>query len=280
MISFDFEYYKPTSIDEAIQLYKSLDDKGKNPRYFSGGTEIITLGRVNKLITGAVIDLKGIPDCLVLKKEEDKVTIGSSQTLTNIRETAFFPFLNKAIVEIADHTARNKITLGGNICANIIYRETILPLLLTESEVIIATSQGLKRCPLSEVFDEQLNLEQGEFVVQIITEVSETNLPFLSVKKRRQWDVGYPLLTTAALKKNETIKFAFSGLCSYPFRSIEMEDTLNNQQLSIESRIDKAIQLIPAPVLNDVHGSAAYRLFVLRNTLEDVFAALEGVEDV
>ncbi|WP_078430546.1 FAD binding domain-containing protein [Alkalihalobacterium alkalinitrilicum] len=280
MISFDFEYYKPTSVTEATNLFQSLTKQGKDPIYFSGGTEVITLGRMNQIQTDAVIDIKGIPECLVLKKAEHKVTFGSAQSLTKIHEMQIFPFLNKAIVEIADHTARNKITLGGNLCANIIYRETVLPLLLTNSEVVIAGTGGLKQVPLQDVFDQKLNLEKGEFLVQVITEQSEIDCPFLCVKKRRQWDVGYPLITTAALKKDGYIKVAFSGLGTFPFRDKNIEESLNIKQLAIEERVDQALQQISVSILDDVNGSADYRLFVLKNTLLDVLDALEGGENV
>src|SRR5690606_38997647 len=171
--------------------------QGKQPIYFSGGTEIITYGRVNKIVTGAIIDIKGVPDCLVLKKENNKLTLGSAQSLTKIRDMKLFPLLNKTIVEIADHTARNKITLGGNICANIIYRETVLPFLLTESEVVIAGASGIRQVPIMDVFNQKLLLERGEFLVQVVTSLHDIELPFISVKKRRQWDVGYPLITIA-----------------------------------------------------------------------------------
>ncbi|AKL96065.1 xanthine dehydrogenase, FAD binding subunit [Clostridium aceticum] len=280
MITYDFEYYKPSSIDEATSLFQSLDEQGKEPVFFSGGTEIITLGRSNRIETGAVIDIKGIPECLVLTKEAGKITFGAAQTLTKVREKQYFPFLSKAIVEIADHTARNKITLGGNICANIIYRETILPLLLTDSQMVIASPTGLKQVPINQIFDQTLKLQRGELLVQVITDEKEIELPSLCIKKRKHWDVGYPLITVAALKKNEHIKFAFSGLCSYPFRNQNMEQSLNNQELSNEVKIAEAMQYIPAPVLNDVQGSEGYRMFVLKNTLLDILDTIGGMENV
>lgn len=280
MISFDFEYYKPASIKEATLLFKSLDKEGKDPIYLSGGTELITLGRDNQIMTRAVIDLKGIPECLVLKRKDGKIILGAAQSLTKIRNIDLFPFLNKAIIEIADHTARNKITLGGNICANIIYRETVLPLLLTNSEVVISTDDGLKQVPLNDIFHQKLKLKNGEFLVQVITDQHEVELPFLCIKKRRQWDVGYPLLTVAALKRKNQIQVAFSGLCSFPFRNKEIDESLNDQHVSKKSRVEEAIQRIPAPVLDDLHGSAEYRQFVLRNTLYDVLDALEGASNV
>ncbi|SDZ58100.1 CO or xanthine dehydrogenase, FAD-binding subunit [Evansella caseinilytica] len=279
MLSFDFEYYKPASIDEAVQLFQSLDRQGKNPSYISGGTELITLGRVNKIVTGAVIDIKAIPECLVLEKQGTQLVFGAAQSLTVVREKQFFPLLSKAIVEIADHTARNKITLGGNICANIIYREAVLPLLLTDSTLAVAGLNGLIQYPINDIFQQTLQLDRGEFLVQVITHKQETELPFVCLKKRRQWDVGYPLLTAAALNKNGQIKLAISGLCSFPFRDKRMEYSLNNRSLSMKARIEEAVSRIPAPVLNDVHGSAEYRVFVLENTLQEILAEWEGAGD-
>lgn len=63
MIPDDFEYYRPTSIREAVQLDQTLRKQGKIPAYYSGGTEIITLTRINMFVTDAVIDIKGIPEC-------------------------------------------------------------------------------------------------------------------------------------------------------------------------------------------------------------------------
>ena len=58
---------------------------------------------------------------------------------------------------MADHTARGKITLGGNICAQIFYREAVLPFLLADSEVIIAGPKGMKVAAINQVFDEIFN---------------------------------------------------------------------------------------------------------------------------
>jgi xanthine dehydrogenase molybdenum-binding subunit len=101
-------------------------------------------------------------------------------------------------------------------------------------------------------------------------------LPFFSVKKRKLDLVDYPLLTLAALKIGDFIRVAFSGLTSYPFRSAEVEDILNDRDSPPEERIRRAIQKLPSPILDDWLGSADYRLFVLKNTLADMFAALEG----
>lgn len=44
---------------------------------------------------------------------------GAGVTLTELEDKNLFPLLSKSASEVADHTARNKITLGGNICGHI-----------------------------------------------------------------------------------------------------------------------------------------------------------------
>jgi CO/xanthine dehydrogenase FAD-binding subunit len=276
LISYDFEYYLPASISEAVHLFEELHGKGKDPIYFSGGTEIITLGRLNAVKTGAVIHIQQIPDCQLFEIQREHLITGAANTLTNIEEDNLFPLLSKTVSEIADRTARNKITAGGNICGQTFYREAVLPFLLTDSQMVIAGSSGVKTVSIHEVFHEELLLERGEFLIQIKTDQSYLNRPFVSMKKRRQWNTGYPLITVAALKVNEMIRIAISGLTNYPFRSTQMEEILNHSGLSLEERIDQAVHDLKVPSLDDSEGSFRYRLFVLKNTLRDVFHQLEG----
>ena len=275
MLPFDFDYFKPATLKEAVDLYQYLDLQGKQPIFFSGGTELITLGRIDLAFTEAVIDIKDISECKVMQESGDHLLLGSALSLTKIEEANLFPLLSKTAGEVADHTARGKITLGGNICARIFYREAVLPFLLSDSQVLIIGPERKKMVPINEIFQEQLQLKKGEFLVQLATEKRFVAAPFVSFKRRQQWDTGYPLITVAALKIGQEIRIAVSGLCPFPFRSRELESALNKRELPPESRVDEALGNLPKPILDDVEGSAKYRLFVLRNLLLDVLASLE-----
>lgn len=278
MISYDFEYYLPSSINEAVQLFEDLHEKGKNPHYFSGGTEIITLGRLNAVETGAIIDIKQIAECQLFELQSEYLVTGSAKTLTIIDENRLFPLLSSTVSEIADRTARNKITVGGNICGQIFYREAVLPFLVTDSLVVIAGRYGTKTVSINEIFHQTLQLEDGEFLVQLKTDIKYLEQPSFHIKKRRQWNTGYPLISIAALKVNGKIRIAISGLTTYPFRSMELEGILNKSELPLNKRIEQAVHILNVPPLHDSEGSFQYRLFVLRNTLQDVFDHMEGEE--
>jgi CO/xanthine dehydrogenase FAD-binding subunit len=275
MLPFDFDYYKPATLKEAVDLYQYLDQHGKQPMFFSGGTELITLGRIDLAYTEAVIDIKDIEECKVMQVSSGHLLLGSTLSLTKIEEANLFPLLSKTASQVADHTARGKITLGGNICARIFYREAVLPFLLSDSQVLIIGPEGKKMVPIHDVFQEQLQLKKGEFLIQLATEKRYITAPFVSIKRRQQWETGYPLITVAALKIEQKVRVAISGLCPFPFRSNKMEAALNKRELPLDSRIDEAIVNLPKPILDDVEGSAKYRLFVLRNLFKDVLTAFD-----
>lgn len=108
-----------------------------------------------------------------------------------------------------------------------------------------------------------------------------TELAFDSFKSTTEGEVsypqdkiGYPVVSAAGLKRDNLIRVALSGVCSFPFRSAEVETALNEPGTS-EERIQKALDNLPAPIIDDLEGSAGYRAFVLKNTLRKLLERLE-----
>ncbi len=275
MIPFSFDYYRPDTLLEAVQIYRELESLGKEPLYYGGGSEIISMARVHNLHTKAVVDLKAIPECNVLEFCGDTLVIGSSVTLSRISESELFPLLGKSAVRIADHTMQCKITLGGNIGGTILYRESVLPLLLSDCSALVTSGDSLKQVPLHDVFNERLQLPKGDFIVQFMIDKEYTSLPYVHVKKTRNEKIDYPLLTIAALKKDDQIRLAMSGVCPFPFRSARLEEYINDKSTPREVRVTHALDSLPAPLLNDVSGSDSFRKFILKTTLSDTLERLE-----
>lgn len=275
MIAFDFNYIKPVTVKEASKLFLNAKQEGNKAMFYSGGTEIITLGRVNRLQTDMVIDIKGIPECSVLEIRDNELIIGSAVSLNEIAHSDLFPLLGKAVQRIADHTSRNKITIGGNLNSELIYKEGILPLLAADAKVKLAKGKEQRIIPLEAVFNKQWKLDEGEFLVQILIDKSYLDLPHKALKKTRISKVGYPVVSAAALVKDDQIRIAFSGVCQYPFRSIELESVLNDTKVPVMERIGTALQHLPEDVVDDIQGTKAYRTFVLRNVLKDILEELE-----
>lgn len=269
MIPFDFAYYRPESLQQAINVYQEYETRGQQAMYYAGGSEIITMCRVGNIHPKAVIDIKNIPECKVLYQDNDYLHIGSVCTLHQISKSNLFPLLKLCCGRIADHTNQCRITIGGNICGSIIYRETCLALLLCDAEITIFGKDGFRRVRFDSAFHQTLQLQSGELLVSIHIPTWALTARHAHLKKTTNEKIDYPLLTAAALWKDSQIRIAFSGLYDYPVRSVEIENALNNSSLLVPQRIQEAIRCA-GQVRNDVEASAPYRLFVLQHTLEEM----------
>lgn len=268
MIPFDFVYCRPDTLEEAYEAFRQLRAEGKRPVYYAGGSEIITTSRAGSIEPGAVIDIKRIPDCRVLSIEDTELRIGSACTLNQIKESGHFPLLTLTCGRIADHTNQCRITLGGNLCGTIIYRETSLPLLLSDASVTLLGDHGLRTVPFRSVFLGRMRLAPGECVVQTCIPRWALQAPHFHVKRTANEKIDYPLVTMSAMLQGQALRAAFSGICSYPFRSPQMEAVFNDRSLSCADRADRAARLLPGPAHQDVEASGAYRLFVFKTMVQ------------
>jgi len=275
MIAYDFEYYRPETYTEAIEIFHEKSKEGKSPIYYCGGTETVTYARKNLVSTGAVIDIKAIPECLEFSEEGDKIIYGAALNLNYIVEKTSFKLMSDVIRKIADHTVRNRLSLGGNICGRLFYREAILPILVTEGVAVIAGKDGVRRVPVLEFFNKRVNLSEGEILLQVEIDKKYTALPYYNERKERQGKIDYPLFHLAAIKVGEQIRFAFSGICPYPFRALGLEKVLNNRIMSIEDRAKYATENLPTNARNDIYASSEFRIYLFEKAVVNALRKLE-----
>jgi xanthine dehydrogenase FAD-binding subunit len=275
MIPFDFIYLRPDTLSEAYEAFRRLQSEGKNPFYYGGGSEIITMARTESIKPGAIIDIKKIPELRLLGADHEGFRAGAACTLNQIKESGLFPLLTLACGRIADHTNQCRITLGGNICGTIIYREASLPLFLSDAAVTLFGREGLKILPFESAFRGRMRLEKGELAVGFHVPAWALEAKHFHVKKTAGEKIDYPLVSMSALVKDGFLRAAFSGICSYPFRSGPIEAVLNDSSLSSAERADRAVNLLPKPPHDDVEGSGQYRAFVFKNMVETLLEEME-----
>lgn len=276
MIPYDFDYYKPKTLEEVLELSKKLKVAGQKNLYYGGGTEFITMSRLNNIYTDAVIDIKGIPECLVYEIEGEELILGAGLTLTYVAELNLFPLMSSAIKRIADHTIQDKVTVGGNLMGSIIYREASLAPLVANAEILIANVEGVKRVDFNKYWTQAIEDKEGDLIIQLIINKRYLNLPYLHVKRTKNEKIDYPLVSALALRDGNKTNIAFSGLCDKSFRAKEIEKTLNNKSIAIEKRIKHIIEAIPGQLLDDNNGTPDYRKFMLANIIEEIIDKFEG----
>ncbi|MGE5578975.1 MAG: FAD binding domain-containing protein [Bacillota bacterium] len=271
----DFEYYKPESAKEAVDTYRLLKDEGRRPLYYGGGTEIITMCRTGSISTGAVVDIKGIPECRELGFQGDSLVIGAGVTLSEITESKVFPLLGAAGGRVADHTVQCKVTLGGNIAGTIVFREAALPLLLCDAVADVAGPSGRRSVPFVDIFvDGRLTLEEAEFLVSVSIPRDYTSAAWYHVKRTKMEEIGYPLLTLVALRSGDDARLAVSGMYPHPVRLTSLEQGLSRRSIRQADRVTEAVETLPGGVADDLEGSAEYRKAVFGKVLLDCLSKL------
>lgn len=268
MIAHDFIYARPDTKEEATQLYSDFARQNIAAMYYGGGSEIITMCRAGSIAPGAVIDLKRISECNALRLMGGGLTIGGCVTLREIKDSKCFPLLGTICGRIADHTNQCRITLGGNLCASIIYRETAQALLIAEAEILLFGPGGFRTLRVAEAFDKRMRLTPGEFFLQARIPAGFIDRPYFHVKKTGSEKIDYPLISVSAMRCEEGMRIAISGYTPYPFRDTGLEAAFNKRQ---DART--LPDCLSEPPIGDYQGSSEYRRFVLAQTLARMMEA-------
>lgn len=116
-----FAYASPRSLDEAITLLApAAGANGSAPRALAGGTDLLTLMKVDLLEPEQVVDIKRLADLDDdIVESADGLTIGALATLAEIEDDRLVRALSPALAEAATLAAtpqlRNMATIGGNL---------------------------------------------------------------------------------------------------------------------------------------------------------------------
>ncbi len=116
MISANFEYHRPTSVDDAVAL---LADHGDESRVLAGGHSLVPMMKLRLAVPTHLIDLQGIDALKGIGRAEGVLRIGALVTQADIvgsdllAETC--PILRETALLIADPQVRYRGTVGGNV---------------------------------------------------------------------------------------------------------------------------------------------------------------------
>ena len=116
MIPGDFEYYRPNSLDEAVQL---LATHGDDARVLAGGHSLIPMMKLRLAVPEHLVDLSRIASLTGVSESGDVITIGAMTTQTELIASKLLaehcPIIRETALLIADPQVRYCGTLGGNV---------------------------------------------------------------------------------------------------------------------------------------------------------------------
>lgn len=261
-----FEYFKPKTLDEALDLLKQFGEKAK---LLAGGTDVAVMVDDGMLSPDYIIDLKGLESLKGIEVRGDYLWIGALTTFSEIIHSdivkKYFPVLFEASKTVASVGVRNRATLVGNICSAVPSADSAPTLLVLESKVEIKGETD--RVVLTKEFftgPRKTVLKAHEIVtgIRISLERRKYGANYIKLGRYDGEDLAQVGISTFVSEDLE-YRVAFGAVAPTPVRAYEVEEFLKGKELN-DSLVQEAIPIALKSIspISDVRASKEYRLHV------------------
>jgi CO/xanthine dehydrogenase FAD-binding subunit len=196
-----FEYLKPTSVEEALQLLARHRDKAK---IIAGGTDVMIQWKRRIISPEYLVSLRNIRELNFLDFS-DGARIGSAtshralELSPEIRQ--IYPVIHDAVSNLGSMQVRNSATIGGNICNAAPSADTAPPLLVLDAVVKVVSQKDERLVAIEDFFSGpgRTVLQPGELVTEfrLSQPLPLTGMAYWKHTRRRAMDL--PILGIAAL---------------------------------------------------------------------------------
>jgi carbon-monoxide dehydrogenase medium subunit len=248
---YSFEYHRCATVEEALQLRRTLDDA----RFLAGGQSLIPMMKLRFAMTDHLIDLRDLDDLRGVVREDDVLTIGAMTRhadvaiSSEVREA--IPALARLAGGIGDPQVRAQGTIGGSIANNdpaACYPSSCLGLGAT-----IVTSAGEFAADAFFLGVFETALPEGELVTAVRFPIPDA----AAYVKFRHPASRFALVGVFVARFGRTVRVAVTGAGQMgAFRWTEAEAALS-EDFSLAGL--EGIAADPSEMNSDIHGDAEYR---------------------
>ena len=236
MIPAEFDYARPSSVDEALA---ALRDGGEDAKLLAGGHSLIPLMKLRLAAPELLVDLRRVPGLSEVSRDNGTIRFGA-MVRHHIVATGGFGLPSMAAATIADQQVRNVGTIGGTLAHGDPASDMPAILLLHEGSVVVRGSGGEREIAAADLFEDYLTTAIGED--EILTEVRFPALDGYGYGyhkfNRRQEDWAM-VAVGAAVKLSggvvEDVRIGLTHMSSVPLRATAAEEALRGKPATPEN---------------------------------------------
>jgi carbon-monoxide dehydrogenase medium subunit len=263
-----FDYHRPASLDEALDLLASVEDA----RPLAGGHSLLPTMKLRLSTPAALVDIGRLPGLDGISKDGDTLTIGGLATHASVVSSdvvrAECPVLHETAALIGDHQVRNRGTIGGSV-AHADPAADYPTVLKALGATIVATGKGGPREIAADDFFVSVfttALEPGELVTSVKVPL-ERGGSGAAYRKHAHPASRYAVVGVAALVELDggtfrSARIVVGGAVGTPVTAESAAAALVGQAPSgeaIENAANKVSEALTEPI-GDVYASGEYRV--------------------
>lgn len=272
-IAHEFDYVKPTSLEEAVAV---LAERGDDARVLAGGTDVVAQLRDDLISPDVLVDIKGIEGLSEIRLAGDRLFLGPLVTFTDLIESELmrksFPLFYEMAVKVASKGIRNRATVVGNICSAVPSCDAGPVLLVYDAQVLILGPGGERTVHIAEWFTgpKKTDLQSGELVVGLEMSSSPQACGGSYVKLGRYRGEDLAQASVAVLVSSDhEYRVAFGAVGPVPVRARKLEAAIKGEEPTDEM-LEVARKFIARETspITDIRATAEYRTHMLEVMLE------------
>lgn len=267
MIPGEFDYYAPSTLQEAIAL---LEQYGGDAKVLAGGQSLIPAMRFRLSLPEILIDINRIEGLEYLRESNGHLAIGATAREYMLEESELvsqnYSMLADAARVVADPIVRNRSTVGGNIAHADPANDHPAVLLAYNAQVVAQGPSGTRTIPIDDFFVDLFEnaLKANEILTEIRIPTPPKNSGGSYVKlERKVGDYAISAVAAQLTMDGDTCTGARIGLTNVsfvPMRAKNAEQAIIGQAIT-EDVLEKAGQAAAAECdpSADLRGSVEYK---------------------
>jgi CO/xanthine dehydrogenase FAD-binding subunit len=262
-----FDYERPANLRAALD---ALAKHGNKAKLLAGGHSLIPLLNLRQVAPGRLIDVGRLTELQYIIEEYGQLRIGALTTHNAILRSAAVAsgcqLMTEAYQHVANHSIRNRGTLGGNLCYNDPAFEMPLVVTLVGASMVARSTRTTRTITADRFFKAPYTTDLA--ADEMLVEVRVPRMPaghgysFLEVSQRfgDRALIAAGCLLTIRYGTCRDVRIGFRNTVHNVFRIAAAEAALEGKPASaaaIEAAAEAAATNITAA--GDLHADEAYR---------------------
>jgi carbon-monoxide dehydrogenase medium subunit len=256
----NFDYLRPSTVDEAVAM---LEQHGDAAKLLAGGHSLIPAMKLRLARPQVVIDIGRIGTLSDIRDAGGHVVIGAMTTHHEIATSKLLrdrcPLLPETASRIGDMQVRNRGTIGGSLAHADPAADYPAAILALEAEIVVVGPRGQRVIPAAGLFVDllQTSVAANEIITSVRVPATSRTVAY---EKTEQKASGFALAGIAVVIGPSGARVGVTGVAAKAYRATAVERALPAPPWPPEAIARAATHAADGiEPLGDIHASAEFR---------------------